>query len=137
MPSETEKITMSKDIWHYPRTALAKQILEMFESGLSNALVFFAPRRMGKSAWERCTTLEKLLIKAITNNERELFSQQKRKEFAKLMGIKELPVSTVQSAIRTLQKKQIIGSLPERGEYFIDDLNFKRWLIYSNFFYDN
>src|SRR3990167_6591849 len=37
------------DIWHYPRKELAKQVLGMFESGLSSALVFFAPRRMGKT----------------------------------------------------------------------------------------
>ena len=40
---------MIDDIWHYPRTALAKQVLGMIESGLSTALVFFAPRRMGKT----------------------------------------------------------------------------------------
>lgn len=40
---------MLKDPWHYPRLGLARQILDMFESGLSHALVFFAPRRMGKT----------------------------------------------------------------------------------------
>lgn len=40
---------MSKDIWHYPRTALASQVIEMFAVDLSSALVFFAPRRMGKT----------------------------------------------------------------------------------------
>ncbi len=38
-----------KDIWHYSRTELAKQILGLFETGLSSSLVFFAPRRMGKT----------------------------------------------------------------------------------------
>lgn len=40
---------MSIDPWHFPRFILAKQILDMFESGLSSALIFFAPRRMGKT----------------------------------------------------------------------------------------
>ncbi len=40
---------MNNDIWHYPRTTLAEQVLNMFSSGLSSALVFFAPRRMGKT----------------------------------------------------------------------------------------
>lgn len=44
---------MSKDLWHFPRTALAKQVLGMFETGLSSALVFFAPRRMGKTEFLR------------------------------------------------------------------------------------
>lgn len=38
-----------KDIWHYPRTALAEQVLSLFNSGLSHALTFFAPRRKGKT----------------------------------------------------------------------------------------
>src|SRR3990167_7787003 len=44
---------MSKDLWHFPRTALAQQVLGMFETGLSSALVFFAPRRMGKTEFLR------------------------------------------------------------------------------------
>lgn len=38
-----------KETWHYPRTELAKRILLSLDSGLSSALVFFAPRRMGKT----------------------------------------------------------------------------------------
>lgn len=38
-----------KDIWHYPRTALAEQVMSLFNSGLSHALTFFAPRRKGKT----------------------------------------------------------------------------------------
>jgi hypothetical protein len=38
-----------KNSWHYPRTDLAKQIIGMFDTGLANSLVFFAPRRMGKT----------------------------------------------------------------------------------------
>lgn len=40
---------MKKDMWHYPRAALAEQVLGLFENGLSNAFTFFAPRRMGKT----------------------------------------------------------------------------------------
>ncbi len=40
---------MIKMNWHFPRLALAKQVISMFDSGLSTALVFFAPRRMGKT----------------------------------------------------------------------------------------
>src|SRR5205814_9838633 len=78
--------------------------------------------------WENSTVLERLLIKAIVNSEAELFSQEKRSDLAKQMGIEELPVSTLQSAIRSLQRKNIIGSLPDRGSYYIDDPNFKSWI---------
>jgi uncharacterized protein len=40
---------MKKDLWHFPRTELAQQVLSLFESGLSSAFTFFAPRRMGKT----------------------------------------------------------------------------------------
>jgi len=38
---------MAEDLWHFPRSELAEQVLAMFASGLSTSLVFFAPRRMG------------------------------------------------------------------------------------------
>lgn len=38
-----------QDIWHYPRTDLAEQVLNLFNTGLSHALTFFAPRRKGKT----------------------------------------------------------------------------------------
>ena len=40
---------MKKDIWHFSRVDLAKQVMSLFDSGLSSALTFFAPRRMGKT----------------------------------------------------------------------------------------
>jgi len=44
---------MTQDPWHFPRTALASQVLGMFTTGLSSALTFFAPRRMGKTEFLR------------------------------------------------------------------------------------
>ncbi|MBA3537367.1 MAG: hypothetical protein H0T84_12295, partial [Tatlockia sp.] len=44
---------MSKDLWHFSRAELAQQVLGMFEAGISSALVFFAPRRMGKTEFLR------------------------------------------------------------------------------------
>ncbi|MDF1654043.1 MAG: hypothetical protein P1U34_02930 [Coxiellaceae bacterium] len=44
---------MQKDLWHYARTKLAQQVVNMFDIGLSSALTFFAPRRMGKTEFLR------------------------------------------------------------------------------------
>lgn len=44
---------MRKDLWHFPRKALAEQVMQMFDIGLSSALTFFAPRRMGKTEFLR------------------------------------------------------------------------------------
>lgn len=38
-----------QDIWHYPRSELAHQVMSLFNSNLSHALTFFAPRRKGKT----------------------------------------------------------------------------------------
>lgn len=78
--------------------------------------------------WENSSVLERLLLKAIVIGEKEFFSQAKRAHLAEQLGIKELPVSTLQSTIRSLQRKNVVGSLPERGSYYIDDPNFKSWI---------
>lgn len=40
---------MSGDPWHFPRPEIAREYLAFFESGISNTLVLFAPRRYGKT----------------------------------------------------------------------------------------
>lgn len=80
------------------------------------------------TAWDERSILERLLLKAIIIDEKEFFSKAMRDKLAQYMGLEDLPVSTVQSAIRTLQRRNIIGSLPEKGTYYIDDPNFKSWL---------
>lgn len=37
------------DIWHFRREQLARDVVSMFNSGMSHALTFFAPRRKGKT----------------------------------------------------------------------------------------
>ena len=44
---------MTEDNWHFARMALANQVVGMFDTGLSSALIFFAPRRMGKTEFLR------------------------------------------------------------------------------------
>ena len=58
--------------------------------------------------WDRVSVLEQLILKSITTNEKELFSENKRAQLAKKMGIDILPVSTLQSAVRSLQRKNVI-----------------------------
>ena len=41
------------DLWHYPRTDLAKRYVEAMNIGLSSTLALFAPRRMGKTEFLR------------------------------------------------------------------------------------
>jgi len=43
-----EEQTMTID-WHFPRDELAKRYMSAFETGITDALAIFAPRRMGKT----------------------------------------------------------------------------------------
>lgn len=79
--------------------------------------------------WESCSVLERSLLQEISNGNVNLFSADVRDKLAKILGIQMLAVPAVQSAIRTLQRKNLIGRAPERGGYFIEDPNFKEWLM--------
>lgn len=35
--------------WHFPRSHLAQQYMNAFDTGITGALAIFAPRRMGKT----------------------------------------------------------------------------------------
>jgi len=87
------------------------------------------------NSWEICSILERLLLQEISKGNTSLFSIEVRNQLAKLLGIQSLAVSTVQSAIRTLRRKNLIGRFPERSGYFIEDPNFKEWLLQTKFFY--
>ena len=78
--------------------------------------------------WENSSNLEHILLKEIAHGAEALFSEKQRIVFAKNLGVPELTVPAVQSAIRVLQRKNLIGKLPERSSYYIDDPNFKSWL---------
>lgn len=80
--------------------------------------------------WANCSALERLVLQEIAEGIRGIFSGKVREKLAKKLGIEELSPSTLQSAIRVLQRKELIGRLPESG-YFIDDPNFKNWLLQS------
>ena len=78
--------------------------------------------------WDQCSILERLLLAEISNNVNGLFSAEVREKFAKKLGLNEIAVSSIQSAIRVLQRKNLIGRLPEKRGYAIDDPNFKNWI---------
>lgn len=79
--------------------------------------------------WESCSALERLLLIEISMEVGLIFSIAARNKFAEKLGLAKLPVSSIQSAIRSLQRKNLIGRHLERGSYFIDDPIFKDWLL--------
>ena len=84
-------------------------------------------------SWQNCTTLEQLLLQEIAVGITALFSEETRNRLGSKLGINKLAVSSIQSSVRSLQRKGLIGRLPERGGYFIDDPNFESWLRQSRY----
>ena len=81
------------------------------------------------AVWNQSSSLEKLLLKDISNGSSSPFSQETRDNYANLLGVAEITTTSVQSAIRVLKRKLLIGSIPEQRNYYIDDPNFKNWLF--------
>jgi hypothetical protein len=79
--------------------------------------------------WGKCSLLERLLLKKISANISTLFSQEIRAELSRILGTEQLSTSTIQSAIRTLQRKHLIGRHADRGSYYVEDPNLKNWLL--------
>jgi len=89
----------------------------------------FSDRDFAK-LWQDCAALERLLLREIAQNESSsLFGIETRNAFASILGVETLSVASVQSAMRTLQRKGLIGKNPGRRGFFIDDLNLKSWLL--------
>lgn len=79
--------------------------------------------------WHDCSVLEQLLLKEIASGGVEFFSTSTHQYLAHILGVKEVALSSVQSALRVLQRKGVVGKREARGKYFIDDPNFKSWLL--------
>lgn len=79
--------------------------------------------------WANCSRSEQMLLLLVAKDKSALYSKETRQFFAKKLSVKEITVTGIQSAIRSLLKKGLIGQEPDRGRYFIDDPSFKNWLI--------
>lgn len=79
-------------------------------------------------SWSKLSALEKLLLKQIACDATSLFSERFRQDLSKMLGVSKLKVPNVQSALRSLLRKDLVGKFPDRGGYFIEDPNFKNWL---------
>ncbi len=162
---------LKSDPWHYPRTALAQQVLGMFEKVTSRSLdkemlwaIFqetqkipqfirslvervalnpdlslkaakeqllaeISNDRLFAETWQHCSALEKLLLVEVAQDGKELFGTETRTRLAKLLGIEALPISSLQSALRTLQRKELLSQGAARGTYLVNDPNFQGWLV--------
>jgi hypothetical protein len=79
--------------------------------------------------WGRCNALEQRLLLFIANGGTELYSAAARKQLARQLGVPEIAVSSVQSALRSLSRRGLVFKAEERREYEIEDPVFRDWLV--------
>lgn len=83
--------------------------------------------RAFQEIWNNCSALEQLLLRSVACGNVALFSTKTQSQFAKKLGIENLPISSIQSAVRTLLRKGVIGRFSDKTGYFIEDPTFKGW----------
>jgi len=81
------------------------------------------------NSWDDCSAFERILLMHIAAGDGAIFSKETQIKFGEKLGIRKLSTSMTQSAIRSLQRKSLIGKNSDRGNYFIEDPNFKSWLL--------
>ncbi|MDP2227887.1 MAG: hypothetical protein Q8J78_10485 [Moraxellaceae bacterium] len=79
--------------------------------------------------WERCSALERLLLLMIAAGGAELYGVSMREQLARQLGVPEVAVSSVQSALRSLSRRALVFRAEERREYEIEDPVFREWLL--------
>jgi len=79
--------------------------------------------------WKALSEIEQLLLLKIANKNEHIFSLETRNQLALTLNQAEIPAHTLQAAIKKLIRKGIIGKAADRTGYFIDDPNFKNWLM--------
>ncbi len=82
-----------------------------------------------KELWDNFSDLERHLLIFIAQGVEQLFSAETRKNFAEKLCLEDLPIYTLQAPVKRLLRQGIIGKSEERADYFIDDPNFKNWIL--------
>lgn len=79
--------------------------------------------------WERCSALERLLLVAIAGDADELYGVAMRERLAAGLGVPELAVSSVQSALRALARRALVFKPDSSNRYEVEDPMFREWLL--------
>ncbi len=78
--------------------------------------------------WSQLSGLERLVLGQIAQGGGPLYSEGVLQEFAQALGIDALNPSTIQSALRSLSRKEIIIKSVLKKRYVIDDPNLNSWV---------
>lgn len=93
-----------------------------------NAEIF--GNREFKEQWESLSEIEQFILKEIAHGAEHIFSADSRLNFALKLNLQDISVPMLQSSIKKLLRKGIIGKAEDRAGYFVDDPNFKNWLLH-------
>lgn len=73
--------------------------------------------------------MERLLLPMIATGEVDPYSAPTRERLAQQLGVPEVAVSSVQSALRSLARRSLVFKTEGRSEYEIEDPMFWEWLL--------
>ena len=76
-----------------------------------------------------CSRLDQALLILIEKGSEQLYTEEVREILAEKIGVESVTIHAIQSAVRSLKRKLIIGNQPQRGKYFIDDTTFQNWVL--------
>lgn len=83
--------------------------------------------------WQKCSGLERLLLKAIASGVGELYGVAHRERLAQALGVPDVGVSSVQSALRSMMRRGLVYKSEGRSNHEIEDSMFKEWLLTEQF----
>lgn len=80
-----------------------------------------------EGTWRSLTELQREVLRLSLASDFKPFARATAHAIAAKLGLKRLPLSTLQSALRTLDDSNLLSKSP-RGPYEFDDHLFKRWV---------
>lgn len=80
-----------------------------------------------QAVWQKLSALEKLLLVDILNGEIGFYKAEKRKQFAEKLGIAEISTSSLQTALKKLERQELITKQSDNTLVLNNSL-FQRWL---------
>lgn len=80
-----------------------------------------------QTIWQKLSVLEKLLLVDILNGETGFYRAEKRKQFAEKLGISDITTSSLQTALKKLERQELITKQSDNTPMLNNSL-FQRWL---------
>lgn len=80
-----------------------------------------------QALWQKLSALEKLLLMDILNGEAGFYKAEKRQQFAQKLGVNEISTSSLQTALKKLERHELISKQTD-NTFTISNSLFQHWL---------